>query len=79
MSERERAIGALSVMDNDFVSMVWNFIQETSKRINNIELVSINDPDLTPEEIQAIEAYKNGDAEYQPTISLSSLKSELGL
>jgi len=63
----------------EMIEMVWHFIQETSKRMNNIELVNINDPDLTPAEVQAIEAYKNGDEEYQPSISLSSLKANLGL
>jgi len=79
MEARERAIGALSIMDEQNASMVWDFIQERFTPEPVIELVSINDPDLSLEELKAVEAYRRGDEEYQPSISLTDFKKEVGL
>ena len=79
MEARERAIGALSVMDDDLAQVVWRFIQESCTPKINIELVNINNSDLTSEEKLAVEAYRRGDEEYQPSISLSDFKKEMGL
>jgi len=79
MESRKRAIGAISVMDEQSASMVGNFIQEKCTPELDVELVSINDPDLSSEEKVAIEAYRRGDEEYQPSISLSDFKKEFAL
>lgn len=42
-------------------------------------LDSVEEVEPTPEEIEILNAYKNGDERYQPSISHKTLKKELGL
>jgi len=75
---RERIIGAISVMDDQDVSFVWELIQKHFPA-PDIELVHIDSDELTPEEKEVVEAYRRGDEEYQPFMTHEDLKKELGL
>lgn len=70
---KERIFGAVTVMSEEDAQKVWDLILATFA-LNNIEEV-IPDPD----EQSAINAYKNGASDYQPSISQEDLLKELNL
>ena len=78
MEVRERIIGAVTVMNDSDVAHIWELIQ---RQFNTplIEMVNINSDDVTPEEKAIIEAYRRGDEEYQPYITLEEFTKEMGL
>ena len=57
---KERIFGAVSIMSDEDAQKVWELILSTFA-LNNIEA---DQPD--PEEQAALEAYQNGDPDYQP-------------
>lgn len=70
---KERIFGAVTVMSDEDAQKVWNLILSTFA-LNDLEQV-IPDPD----EQDAINAYKTGEADYQPTVSQEELLKELNL
>jgi len=67
---KERILGAITVMSEEDSTKVWEFIE-----------MHFGFPEEVPtdEEIRIIEAYENGDPEYQPYITHEQLKKELGI
>lgn len=72
-SIKERIFGAVTVMSEKDAQKVWDLILSTFA-LNNIEQVL---PD--PDEQAAINAYKNGDPDYQSSVSQEDLLKELNL
>lgn len=70
---KERILGAVTVMSEEDAKKVWELICATFILNNAEEEI----PD--PEELGAMNAYKAGDPDYQPSISQSELIEELGL
>lgn len=70
---KERILGAITVMSDEDAEKVWNLIQATFALTNAEEV----EPDA--DELEALNAYQNGKAEYQPVISHEDLIKELGL
>ncbi|MCL1948427.1 MAG: hypothetical protein FWF59_01655 [Turicibacter sp.] len=64
---KERIMGAVTVMTEEEANKIWQIIQ-----YNHLEEV-----EPLPDEIAALEAYRNGDPEYQPTISHEEVLKEL--
>ena len=76
MSAKERAIGALTVMDESKAKQVWAYIQMIySASVWD----SFEEVEPSPEEIAALDAYEKGDPDYQPYISLDEAMRESGL
>ena len=72
-SIKERIFGAVTVMSEEDAQKVWDLILSTFA-LDNIEQV-VPDPD----EQAIINAYKNGDPDYQPSVSQEDLLKELNL
>lgn len=73
---KERIIGALTIMDNQTAEQVWAYIQTLySPQIWD----TFPEVEATEDEIAALEAYNNGDPEYQPTYTHEQVLKELGL
>ena len=70
---KERIFGAVTVMSDEDAQKVWNLILSTFA-LNDLEQVM---PD--PDERDAINAYKTGEPDYQPTVSQEKLLKELNL
>lgn len=70
---KERIFGAVTVMSEADAEKVWNLIQATFI-LSNAELA-----EATPDELEALAAYRNGDSDYQPSVSQEQLFEELGL
>lgn len=70
---KERIIGAVSIMNEKDAEKVWNLIQATFALANAPEEQADND------EIEIMQAYRNGNPDYQATISHSDVLKELGL
>ena len=70
---KERIFGAVTIMSEEDAEKVWNLIQ-TAFLLNNVEEVT---PD--PEELEALNAYRSGDPDYQPVMSQEEVLKELGL
>ena len=70
---KERILGAVTVMSEEDTQKVWDLILATFA-LNNIEEITPN-----PDEQVAITAYKNGDPDYQPSVSQEALLKELNL
>lgn len=70
---KERIFGAVTVMSEEDAQKVWELILSTFS-LDSIEQVL---PD--PEEQAAINAYQNGDSDYQPSVSQEDLIRELNL
>ena len=67
---KERILGAITVMSDTDALKIWGIIQMQFSFPQDMP---------TDDEVKIIEAYKNGDEEYQPHISHDDLKKELGL
>ena len=67
---KERILGAITVMSDEDALKIWDIIE-----------IQFGFPEAIPthDEIKIIEAYKNGEDDYQPYISHEDLKKELGL
>ena len=75
-SVKERIIGALSMLGDTEAEKIWVFmLNEFSPR--SWEEIPEDKP--AEDEIAILEAYKNGDPEYQPLISQDELLKELGI
>lgn len=70
---KERILGAVTIMNEKDAEKVWELIQATFA-LSNAEEVSPN-----PDELSAIQAYKSGDPDYQPSITHEQLLKELEL
>ena len=70
---KERIFGAVTVMSDKDAQKVWDLILATFA-LDNVEEI-IPDPD----EQVAINAYRNGDPDYQPSVSQEDLLRELNL
>ena len=70
---KERILGAVTIMCEEDAEKVWDLIRGTFA-LSNAEKVA---PDQ--EEIWALNAYKSGDEDYQPSCSQEELIKELGL
>ena len=69
---KERIFGAVTVMSEADAQKVWELILSTFA-LNNEQIV----PD--PDEQAAMDAYKNGNPDYQPSVSQEDLLKELNL
>ena len=69
---KERILGAVTVLSEDDAQKVWDLICATFILNNAEEEI----PD--PEELEAMNAYKAGDPDYQPSCSQDDLRKELG-
>ena len=70
---KERIFGAVTVMSEEDAQKVWDLILSTFA-LDNIEQV-VPEPD----EQAAMDAYKNGNPDYQPSVSQEDLLKELNL
>jgi len=70
---KERIIGAVSIMSDKDAEKVWNLIQ-SAFALGDIENV---EPD--EDEIAAMKAYYDGDADYQPLLTHDELLKELDI
>ena len=70
---KERIFGAVTVMSEEDAQKVWDLILSTFT-LDNIEQV-VPEPD----EQAIMKAYKNGDPNYQPSVSQEDLLKELNL
>ena len=68
---KERIFGAVTVMSEEDAQKVWDLILSTFA-LDNIEQI-VPDPD----EQAAMDAYKNGNPDYQPSVSQEDLLKEL--
>ncbi len=72
-SVKERIIGAVSIMNEKDAEKVWQSI------LAIFALSNAEEAEPLPDEISAIESYRNGDPEYQPVYSQEEVLKELGL
>ena len=72
-SIKERIFGAVTVMSEEDAQKVWELILST------FSLDSIEQVLPEPEEQAAINAYQNGDPDYQTSVSQEDLIRELNL
>lgn len=70
---KERIIGAISIMNEQDAIKVWDLIQATFALSNASEVIPEKD------ELDALNAYYSGDADYQPTYKQEDVIKELGL
>lgn len=70
---KERIFGAVTVMSEADAQKVWELILSTFA-LNNVEQI-VPDPD----EQAAMDAYKNGNPDYQPSVSQEDLIRKLHL
>ena len=70
---KERIFGAVTVMSEADAQKVWELILSTFA-LNNVEQIA---PD--PDEQAAMDAYKNGNPDYQPSVSQEDLLKDLNL
>ena len=74
MSEvKERIIGAVTIMNEDDAAKIWQLIQSAFALAN----APLAEPD--EDEIEILNAYHNGNPEYQPAITHEELMNQLGL
>ncbi len=74
MSEvKERILGAVTIMSEQDAEKVWELI----KSVFALSNAETDIPDS--EELKILEAYHNGDPDYQATISQEQLLKELNL
>ena len=74
---KERLIGAITLMSLEDATSLWEYVVDT--HAPRISLNSVEETEPTEDEIKILEAYKNGEEQYQPCISHEALKKELGL
>lgn len=72
-SVKERIFGAVTIMSEKDAEKIWELIQATFV-LGNAEEVPAE-----PEEIEALDAYQNGNPEYQPRYTHEEMLRELGL
>ena len=64
-------------MSKEDALSLWEYIIRSHSPQTLLD--SVEEVEPTPEEIEILNAYKNGDERYQPSISHKTLKKELGL
>lgn len=74
---KERLIGAITIMSSDEAVSLWEYITRSHTWRDSLKTVEEDDP--SPEETEILNAYERGEERYQPFISHSELKKELGL
>lgn len=70
---KERIFGAVTIMSEKDAEKIWELIQATFV-LGNAEEVPAG-----PEEIETLNAYQNGNPEYQPRYTHEEMLRELGL
>ena len=70
---KERILGAVTVMNEQDAEKVWNLIQATFA-LANVEAVEPEE-----DELEALNAYRSGDSEYQATIPAEEVYKILGI
>lgn len=70
---KERIFGAVTIMSEKDAEKIWELIQATFV-LGNAEEVPVE-----PEEIETLNAYQNGNPEYQPRYTHEEMLRELGL
>ena len=70
---KERIFGAVTIMSEKDAEKIWELIQATFV-LGNAEEVPAE-----PEEIETLNAYQNGNPEYQPRYTHEEMLRELGL
>lgn len=76
---KEKIITLLDIMTDEQAEIILNYIQNTFELRQKNTWENIKEDAPTPEEIEIINSYKNGDEEYQPALSHEELKKELGI
>lgn len=74
---KERLIGAITVMDEESAAMLWNDIQNFYRKRTSLDEVEETLP--TKEESAILDAFEQGNEEYQPYMSEEDLRKELNL
>lgn len=69
---KERILGAVAIMSEEDAEKVWDLIRGAFALSNAEKVVPDSD------EISALNAYKAGDPDYQPSCSQDDLRKELG-
>lgn len=72
-SVKERIFGAVTIMSEKDAEKIWELIQA------NFVLGNAEEVPAEPEEIEALDAYQNGNPEYQPRYTHEEMLRELGL
>lgn len=72
-SVKERIFGAVTIMSEKDAEKIWELIQA------NFALGNAEEVPAEPEEIEALDAYQNGNPEYQPRYTHEEMLRELGL
>lgn len=72
-SIKERIFGAVTVMSEEDAQKVWDLILSTFALANIEQVLPDSDEQI------AMSAYKNGDSDYQPSVSQEDLLKELNL
>lgn len=70
---KERIIGAVTIMNDNDAEKVWKLIQAT------FALANAQSDKADTDEIAILNAYHNGDPDYQPALSHEDVLKELGL
>lgn len=70
---KERIFGAVTIMSEKDAEKIWELIQA------NFVLGNAEEVPAEPEEIEALDAYQNGNPEYQPRYTHEEMLRELGL
>ncbi len=70
---KERIIGAITIMSNEEAEKIWELICATFALSHADEEIPDDD------ELEAIKSYKEGNPDYQPTITHAELLSKLNL
>lgn len=73
---KERILGALTVMSEADALKIWLYIENNYKEQS---WEDIEEVEPTPEEIAILDAYENGDPEYQAVMTHEELLKELGI
>ncbi len=70
---KERILGAVTVMSDEDAKKIWELIQST------FVLANAESVEASSNELDALKAFRDGDPDYQPSISQQELLKELGL
>ncbi len=76
---KERIIGALTVMSDKEAEKIWQIILEDFASPEDLLWTGIDEVEPDDDEIKIIKAYENGVEQYQPYITHSELKKNLGI
>lgn len=74
---KERIIGAITVMNDSDAKKLWEIILKEFSDKSAWDNIEEDEP--TEEELEILNAYKDGDEEYQPYVTHEELKKEFDL